>query len=372
MKKIICTVTNDLTYDQRMQRICTTLAKNGYEVKLVGRRLANSKPLDQQIFQQTRLPNFFKKGFLFYAEHNLRLFFFLIFKKYDCLWTVDLDTMPGGCTAAMLRRKRRIFDAHEYFTEVPEVVGRPTVQKFWAVIAQVFTKKYHAHITVGDALAEIFTNKYGVKFQAIRNVPKRLAVDGGRSEPSHQTSTVIFYQGALNVGRGIEQAILAMEKLPEVELWLAGEGDLSKILREKAAASHARERIKFLGFVKPTDLKRLTNEAWLGLNLLENRGQSYYFSLANKFFDYVQAGVPGLTMDFPEYRKLVEEHPVAVLLPDLQVENIIAAIRDLLDFPEKYEALHAACRHAAEFWTWENEEKKVLRILAGQAPLGRR
>ncbi|MGE5108750.1 MAG: hypothetical protein ACM3H8_14495, partial [Sphingobacteriales bacterium] len=66
MKKIVFTVTNDLNYDQRMIRICTSLANVGYEVLLVGRNRKQSSPLDPKPYYQKRLSCWFQKGKGFY------------------------------------------------------------------------------------------------------------------------------------------------------------------------------------------------------------------------------------------------------------------------------------------------------------------
>ncbi len=168
---ILFTVTNDLTYDQRMHRICGTLASAGHRVWLVGRALPHSVPLEGKAFRQKRLRCFFQKGFVFYAEYNLRLFFFLLFASYDAVCSIDLDTQPAGCLATLLRRKKRVFDAHEYFTEVPEVVDRPFVKGFWETVARLCLPFYRHAYTVGPCLAGIFKEKYGVNFGVVRNVP---------------------------------------------------------------------------------------------------------------------------------------------------------------------------------------------------------
>src|SRR5450432_542599 len=90
---IYFTVTNDLTYDQRMIRICTSLANAGYKIMLTGRKMKGSIPLIEQPFQQKRIRCLFERGKLFYAEYNLRLFFYLLFKKADCICAIDLDTI---------------------------------------------------------------------------------------------------------------------------------------------------------------------------------------------------------------------------------------------------------------------------------------
>ena len=92
-KKIYFTVTTDLTYDQRMIRICSSLAVAGYQVVLVGRKLKSSLPLVEKPYSTKRILCFFEKGKLFYAEYNIRLFFFLLFKKMDCICAIDLDTI---------------------------------------------------------------------------------------------------------------------------------------------------------------------------------------------------------------------------------------------------------------------------------------
>lgn len=365
--RIICTVTNDLNYDQRMHRICSALAEAGYEVWLTGRRLRESKTLTECSFRQIRLNCFSRKGFLFYAEYNVRLFFFLIFNRFDAVGTVDLDTMPAGALAGLLKGKPGVFDAHEYFTEVPEVVNRPLVKNFWRMVEWLFLPFYRHAYTVGPALAMLFSEKSGIPFQVVRNVPDRRELT---SDKKVGESKILMYQGALNEGRGIENLIEMMALLPATfELHLAGEGDLSAKLRELAAASPAAERIKFLGFVRPADLKQLTSEAWLGFNLLENKGLSYYYSLANKFFDFVQAGVPVITMDFPEYRTLHNVHEVAVLLPDLDAGRIAAEVLLLSENPAEYRRLLDNCRLAGKIWNWEHDKQVLLSVWGDVLPL---
>src|SRR5438128_9931470 len=92
-KKIFFTVTNDLSYDQRMQRICGSLASNGYEVTLVGRNKRSSPPLVKMNFNQKRITCWFQKGKWFYREYNCRLFLYLFFRRMDAICAIDLDTI---------------------------------------------------------------------------------------------------------------------------------------------------------------------------------------------------------------------------------------------------------------------------------------
>ena len=76
------------------------------------------------------------------------------------------------------------------------------------------------------------------------------------------------------------------------QLWLVGEGDLSVKLRELVKSYKLDQKVKFKGYLKPTELPEITAKATIGLNLLENTSLNYYYSLANKAFDYIQAEIP--------------------------------------------------------------------------------
>lgn len=357
--RIVCTVTNDLSHDQRMIRICRTLTGAGHEVWLVGRNRPQAPPLPDQPFRQVRLPMRFSRGKLFYVEYNLRLLLFLLRHRADCINSVDLDTLLPGYLVSRLRRIPLVFDAHEYFSETPEVVRRPLVRKVWEGLARLILPRVRNAYTVGPALARLFGERYGTRFAVIRNLPVQKIPS---EEKNLQEKKVILYQGMLNEGRGLECAIRAMVHLPELELWLAGKGDVEQLLRGLTAEYGLQDRVRFLGFVSPAALPALTARAWLGLNLLENRGLSYYYSLANKAFDYIQAGLPSIQMDFPEYSALQREYGCFVLLSQLDEKTLAFAIRDLVVRPEAYEQLAQNCRQAAAQLHWAPEAERLLAI----------
>src|ERR1700722_9998572 len=159
-KKIILTVTNDLNYDQRMQKTCRSLASAGYEVELVGRNKSDSIPLANEPYLQTRLNCIFNKGKLFYIEYNLRLLVYLTFRNFDAACAVDLDTIAPVFIIGKLKGAKLIYDAHEYFPEVPEVVRRPAIKKVWEWVEKTFVPRMDAMYTVSEGLAEIFRAKY--------------------------------------------------------------------------------------------------------------------------------------------------------------------------------------------------------------------
>jgi glycosyltransferase involved in cell wall biosynthesis len=356
--RLVFSVTNDLVYDQRMQRICATLAEAGHEVTLVGRLRRSSPELTSTKYQQVRLFCWFERGKLFYLEYNLRLLWWLLWHSFEVYTGIDLDTLLPNLFVARIKGKKCFYDAHEYFTEVPEVVDRPFTKSIWEIVARFAIPRVDKAYTVGPALAQIFQDRYGIPFQVVRNVPLR----SGHQPVQKPVQPIILYQGVLNVGRGLETAIAAMQHIEGAELWLAGEGNLSVALRQLAKDLQLDTKVKFLGYIPPHDLRNITNKAYIGLNLLENRGQSYYYSLANKAFDYIQSAVPSIQMNFPEYLALQTEYRVFYLLQNLAIEPLVVAIQRLLTDDELYLNLQSECQKAAEIWCWDKEQEKLKLI----------
>ncbi|MEZ5013335.1 MAG: glycosyltransferase [Chitinophagales bacterium] len=356
MKRLICTVTNDLTYDQRMDRICTSLSQAGYDVTLVGFLKKRSIKTRDKAYKQIRLRVFFKKGKWFFLEYNFRLFWYLLFKGSDMYCGIDLDTLLPVYMVSFLKRKKCVYDAHEFYTELPEIVDRPAIKRIWVMVERFLLPRIKYNYTVSLSIAETLGARYQKKYGVIRNVPLL-------QDPPEEIvkGKYILYQGALNMGRGLEQLMQAMDAI-DATLYIAGEGDLSVPLRAFAAGLPHAHKIRFLGYVRPDALRAYTYGAQIGVNLVENLGLSYYYSLSNKFFDYIHAGIPQVTMQFPEYEALNTLFNVAVLVPDLDPDHIRTAIQRLLQDEALYHSLAENTKEAKKHLHWQEEEKKLIHI----------
>ena len=355
--KIIFAVTNDLVYDQRMQRICNTLQQNNFNVKLVGRSLKNSPALSTQQFSQLRLTCIFNKGFLFYTEFNIRLFFFLLLSSFDIVCGCDLDTLPAAVFAAKLKRKKVVYDAHEYFPESPELIGKPFRQAVWRFVEKILLPRTDAMYTVTDSIANLFHKKYKIDCILIRNLPIK-----NKSQISNHQSQILLYQGAVNIGRGLNEMLLAMLSIENAVFYIAGDGDEMQQVRNNIKELKLENKVKLLGKKTPEELKKITQQAYIGINLLENRGLSYYYSLGNKTFDYIQAGIPQIMIGFPEYIKLNKQYNIGWIVDELTIEAVIASIKKLLSDVELYATLKKNTIKASRELCWENEEKKLIEI----------
>lgn len=354
-KSIIFTVTNDLTFDQRMHRICGALSDSGFHCTLLGREKKSSLPLDPSTFDQKRLKCWFQQGKLFYIEYNIRLFFFLLRFKCDIICSIDMDSLVPGYFASRIKGAVHVYDAHELFSEMEEVISRPAIQQFWLRLERWFLPNVKSGYTVSEGFAALFKTKYGIELLVIRNVPSKVTMN-----EIQKTEQLVIYQGALNVGRGLEESIEAMLSVENCRLHIVGDGpELSK-LKNIALALNLHAKVVFTGSIKPEILKSYTAQSTIGLTLFSSKGLHHRYSLANRFFDYINASLPQVAMNYPEYEQFNNKYQVAILIDSLDANSIATAINKLLNDHELYAQMKANCRAASIENNWEMEKQKLI------------
>ncbi len=355
LKRIVFTVTNELNYDQRMIRICSSLTQAGYTVTLIGKKTKISSPLAKKEYRQKRLFTIFNKGFGFYAGYNIRLFFYLLFKKADLICCIDLDTILPVWLAGKLKSTKLVYDAHEYFSQQKEIISRPRIHSVWKWIEKTFVPEFKNGYTVSHSIAAQFKTIYGVDYEVIRNLPMLKPL----SPHLQQKEKIILYQGAVNEARGLEFLIPAMKGI-DAKLVIYGDGNFIEETKSLIEANNLQDKVFLKGMVLPEKLDEITQKAFIGINFVENIGLNQYYSLANKFFDHIQNGLPQVSMNYPEYKKINDEFTVALLIDDLHPDTIINAINKLLNDHELYNHLQQNCLKARQILNWQNEEKKLI------------
>jgi glycosyltransferase involved in cell wall biosynthesis len=356
--RITVSVTNDLVIDQRVHKVCTTLSQNRHDVKLVGRKFRTSKPVNRN-YRTDRMRLFFNRSFLFYAEYNIRLFFYLLFDKTDGYLSNDTDTLPANYLAAKIRRKPLIFDAHEMFPEVPEVVNRKFVKSFWTKVEDWLFPHLKNTYTVCQSIADVYNAKYKINMQVIRNIP--FAQQNPSSQPAIDSKgkKVLLYQGAVNVGRGIEWIINTMPYLDDFVFYVIGDGDKLAELKEQVNHLQLNEKVIFTGKIPFEELPAYTQCADIGINLLENSGLNYYYSLPNRIFDYIRATIPVLASDFPEIRRIVAHYHIGTLVDNYDPHFLAETLNQMATQAKNHAGFSAA---NAEL-TWESESVTLLNMV---------
>ena len=250
-----------------------------------------------------------------------------------------------------------MYDARELWTELKSVVDRPRIQKIWKRIEQYCLPRFKHGYAVSTSIANELQKRYSVRFITIRNIP---VLQSENHKTRHRTDEpFLLYQGYVHEARGIEQLVTAMQQIP-MKLIICGEGNVLDNCIRLARELQLEEKVIFKGLIPPSQLREFTQKAFIGFNLVEPVGLNQYYSLANKFFDYIHSELPQVTMNFPEYQRINDEYEVAVLINDIHPNTIASAVDRLIHDKALYQRFVENCRKAKLVLNWQGEEKKLV------------
>ncbi|GAB4251859.1 MAG: glycosyltransferase [Vicingaceae bacterium] len=357
--KAIITVINDLVNDQRAHKMALSLLDLGYDVTLVGRLLNNSKSISRT-YKIKRFKLLINKGFWFYALYNMRLLFYYLTHKVDLIWACDMDTLLPAFKISKIKNTELVYDAHEYFSECPELIDKPKIKKFWQKLEDKYIPKIKRIVTVSDGIKNIFEKKYAVKVNVIYNYP--FFIEKSKIEalkkPSNITKTII-YQGAVNVGRGLENLVKSMHKM-DAQLLIVGDGDIFESINMLIKKEGLDHKIKMMGKLPFEELLKYTVNAVVGVSLEEPMGLNYQLAMPNKLFDYIQARIPVLVSNLPEMKKIVEQFKVGEVLMEHNPDAIAQKLNFMLENAASYTA---NLETAAHKFCWENQKEIIKQTI---------
>jgi glycosyltransferase involved in cell wall biosynthesis len=342
--------------------------QKGYNVHVIGRRLAHSVDFIPDTYEAHRIKLLFNRGPLFYAELNLRFFAYLLFSKVDIIHANDLDTLLPAYLVSKLRNKKLVYDTHEYFTGVPELQQRPLTRKIWKTIERIILPRLTHIITVNDSIAKLYEDEYRLsKIQVVRNIPEEHteiipASPALLSRLPHNKFRLIIQGNGINIDRGAEEAVEAMQWLSDCCLIIAGSGDVLPLLHQKVEALKLHDRVIFFNKMPYAELMGLTSYCHLGLSLDKDTNINYRFSLPNKIFDYLRAGIPVLSSNLPELRKIIELYRVGWLLESVTPQMLASKIQSIVSDNVHYESIKTNVTDASKQLSWEREVKALEHI----------
>ena len=366
--KVIVSVTNDLVTDNRVHKVCIFLVEEGYQVTLVGRRLKNSLEIQGRHYSTKRLRLLFTKGALFYLEFNFCLFFYLLLHRSSILVSNDLDTLLANYLVSKVKKVKLVYDTHEYFTEVPELVEHPFKQKIWQKLERWIFPKLKNVYTVNHSIAKIYDQKYSVPVQVVRNVAPLFYHSEKKSRELlglPLDKFIIILQGSgINKKRGAEEAVEAMKSIEGSLLLIIGGGDVLPILKQQVEINSLDKKVIFLPKMPYSEMMHYTCNADLGLAIDHTDVINHKLALPNKFFDYIQAQVPILATDLTEVRALIEQYDIGFIPENpLTAERLSENIREIMGLEvERINILKNNLLQKKEKENWQNELVKVQNI----------
>ena len=295
--------------------------------------------------------------------------------KYDFYHAHDLNTLLLAYLLARRDRSKLVYDSHELYVErnrikKPLRLQKLALQKFESFLI----RKAHAVFTVNDSIAEEMASRYKIPTpKVVMNTPiksnssdsLRLGYESLRDILSvPEGSYLLIYIGSITFNRGLEELIMSLKYLSDCYLVVMGYGHdpYKQNLEEIAQKSGVRQRFFFFGPVPTDDVIYYAAGADLGVAPIANACLSYYYCSPNKLFEYMNAGLPVISSNFPELEKVVLGHNIGLTFNPADPADIAKAARNILDDKPRNIQMKKNALKAASIYNWSNESKKLLEI----------
>jgi len=385
-------VGNGVTQDPRVRKEAETLVACGYSLSVLGFKLTNQE-LVEDVFEPgykvirvdvstftirfrnlivnlssgspRKLKNIIINIMKIFLKIYHVLWFFLkaITIKADVYHAHDLDTLPAAYLSSLRFRGKLVYDSHELYTEQREDFPR-LLKLLLQWIEGRLIKKTVGVIAVNQSIAEELAKRYAVPAPLVlRNFMKKTSMEEtAASSLVHPEGIRVLYHGGYLKGRGLEELIKSVVYWDKnINLYLRGFGSIEEYLRRQVSGLSLENRVIFL---EPVPMERLIADAAfadIGIIPYKPTCLNNFYSMPNKLFEYMMAGLAVTASDLPEIHRLNEEVGFGLLFDPDSPESIAGSINNLVrdrDFLQ-------TCRNNVRAWSgaagnWETESGKLV------------
>lgn len=304
--------------------------------------------------------------------------------KYDYIWVHDLPVLKPAIKLKKKIGSKVIYDCHEIYIETlnqffPEkmygikkiILGGILKLMIWLgrKAEKRLVKDVDTCITVGKYVKEYLELQFSRSdIKIIYNCPyiqsSNEKVNLRNQLGLFPENRLIIYQGVMNPGRALEQIIKAQKyTFDYVKLIMMGDGTLKKQLMELTKKEGLDNKIFFINRVPSSELLKYTRSVDAGIILQDvNKNLSKKYGIANKFFEYIHAGIPFVATDAPENRIIYNQYPVCELIDPINDVKQIAQAINLL-FSEPIDKFKNQAIEATKVYNWDNQVEIIKSII---------
>jgi glycosyltransferase involved in cell wall biosynthesis len=359
-----------LTHESRILRITDALARARIFDKIEvigvsGEGLPHREEVDERRslirIPRKLFPN--RGGFIAKLAKNIewsfRVAIHLKGQKIAAVNAHSLAVLPLSALVSAFTGAKLVYDTHELETETSGYKG--IRQRFGKLIERTLIRRCDMIFVVSDSIADWYANEYRIaRPTVVRNIPQ-FKIDAAVKTPAaiellniSQDKILFIYQGGFIASRGIERLLTVFAKLPDANLVCMGSGPLENVVADAAARY---QNIHLIPSVKPSQVLNYTKSADVGICLTDNSCLSHFYSLPNKIFEYLHAGLPIIVNPLKEQCALVEENGCGWVAPedeDAFIELVSSIDRAAI------EQRRAGIARANRSLSWDNEQMRLV------------
>ena len=284
--------------------------------------------------------------------------------------------MPATMLLARIKRKQIVYDSHEFFLGMEGMDQKPVRRAIWKLVeSRVFAHLRYMY-TVSDSISNLYRRYYHKKLFVVRNLPvkdphfpeltreeKKWLELTDRKIP--EDKHLLLFQGAgINASRGAEELIYAMLFLDAstYHLLIVGGGDIMDKLEKIIEQNNLHQRVTLIPKVPFSVLSHFTAKAQLGFSIDKPSVINHKYSLPNKLFEYLHAGVPVLASRLIEQERIINKYNVGGFIDNYHPEHLAKRIKEIFAEPETLKRWKKNSLLVRDELNWENESKILMDI----------
>lgn len=368
MKKAVIVFLGNPNYDTRTYNLYKSLTEIGISVRMIGfewkdKNFATVKG-KISIYKLNK-----SYSSLFYYLKFVSILKLLLFKeRADYYFAEDVQTLPFVTFFGKMKGGKVFYDSRELYGFIAGLRDKKLLQNIIRSIEKIFVKKVDYVITTGDMDTEFIKKTYNLKnVFTLRNLP--LYKDGIKPVDLRKKFKfpdglkILVYQGVILHGRGLKIIFEALTKVKGYILIILGDGEETEHYKKLSESMGIDKIVLFAGKYNQEELINMTAGADIGLAIIENISLSYYYALPNKLFEYIMAGKPVITSNFPQMKDVIEKHQVGVTIDPQNIAELIHTLERFNSEPRLLESFQKNCKSASEILNWEKEFENLSRYL---------
>ncbi|MFN4219611.1 MAG: glycosyltransferase family 4 protein [bacterium] len=362
-QKVVHITTVHPVFDTRIfHKEAKTLAQAGYDTTLIAQHNQNETINKINILALPKPRNRFARIFIL----SWQAFKLAMQKKAHIYHFHDPELLPIGVLLKLFTQAKVIYDVHE---DVPQqiltkhwipVYLRKPISTLFNIIEKLLTKFIDAVVVATEGIAEKFAKFNPV---VVHNYPD-LEMLPNLSKVHKKDSKVLVYVGGISRIRGILEIIRALEYLDHINdlrLDLIGKFEPPELENELQKLP-GYKRVRYLGWLQPTEIYNHIKETNAGLVCLHPEPR-FIKALPVKLFEYMAAGLPVISSNFPLWKEIVEGNKCGICVDPLNPKDIAQAIEYLLTHPEEAQKMGQNGRLAIEQkYNWKIESQNLLKL----------
>lgn len=373
--KVTMLVKNSIWYDPRVRRAAESAQNAGIDVTVVGLKeiLYNKERIDELSFKtiivdadvslqrgDVSVSTKIKREYICY----LKMINACINSDPDVIHANDLDSLPIAYFASKKTRAGIIYDSHEIFCENDRIRKHKIKYFSWKFIEYYLIKKVNKVVSVSYAAANKLSKIYNItEPTVVTNAAKKISTD--KFIPKSKDRFEVLIHGKFYQGRGYETFIYAAKLLSQykdIKLIIRGFGPIEDELHRIAKAIDVGENLLFEPPVLVTEMVSYAARSHVGIAITEPININFIYTVSNKIFEYITAGLPVIMSNVPEHRYLNDKYNFGIILEKNTPECLAQAIVKLYGDQDLFDLLSENAIQTSKVLNWESEFEKMIDI----------